>query len=199
MHKRISSLFAFALVFAGLLAWTPYLAHAQVETEADVSVEAEVTADQGKAEQGILATLRTRGNFTTLVSALEKTGMAADLKKAGEVTLFAPTDAAFQALPPNTLKEISAEKLAGILRYHVVAGAQAGADLAGKANVKTLQGTKLAVTSQGQQLQVGNATVTEAGIQTSGGVIHVIDTVLMPKPAGTADASTSAPTPDSNM
>ena len=126
------------------------------------------------------------GQFKTLAAALEAAGLIEALKCDGPFTVFAPTDEAFAKLPAGAveslLKPENKEKLKAVLLYHVVPGnVTAGqvTKLNGR-SVKTLQGSSIKVkTSHGVQLD--NAKVTQADIKASNGVIHVIDTVLMPK------------------
>lgn len=122
------------------------------------------------------------GSFKTLLTAVEAAGLTATLAGPGPFTVFAPTDEAFAKVPPEALQALLAdkEKLTQVLTYHVVAGAVKASDVGALKSVKTLQGGELAVdTSAG--VKIGGATVVKADIEASNGVIHVIDTVLMPK------------------
>ena len=108
------------------------------------------------------------------------------LKGSGPFTVFAPTDEAFAKLPKGTVEELlkpeNKDKLKAILTYHVVSGKVMAADvvkLDGK-EVKTVQGSPVVIKVDGGTVMVGNAKVTKTDIQTSNGVIHVIDTVLLP-------------------
>ena len=134
----------------------------------------------------IVETAVAAGQFKTLAAALEAAGLIEALKGTGPFPVFAPTDEAVAKLPAGTvetlLKPENKEKLKAVLLYHVVSG-NVTADQVTKLNgrsVKTLQGSSIKVkTSHG--VQVDNAKVTQADIKASNGVIHVIDTVLMPK------------------
>jgi uncharacterized surface protein with fasciclin (FAS1) repeats len=126
------------------------------------------------------------GQFKTLAAALEAAGLIDDLKGPGPFTVFAPTDEAFGKLPAGTvemlLKPENKEKLKAVLLYHVVSGnvpASKVLKLNGR-SVETLQGSSIKVRTNGG-VRVDNARVTQTDIQTSNGVIHVIDSVLMPK------------------
>lgn len=137
----------------------------------------------------IVETARQAGTFNTLVSLLETAGLADTLKGAGPFTVFAPTDDAFAKLPAGALADLSKpenkDKLKAILSYHVVPGKVMAADVAkldGK-TAKTVQGSELPV-STASGVKIGNATVSKADIAASNGVIHVVDTVLMPGGAG---------------
>jgi uncharacterized surface protein with fasciclin (FAS1) repeats len=125
------------------------------------------------------------GQFTTLVAAVQAAGLVDTLKGPGPFTVFAPTDAAFAKLPggtvQNLLKPENRATLTRILTYHVVPGRVLSTDLAGKtAAPVTVQGGLLTVDGR-SGVKVNDATVVGADVLTSNGVIHVIDTVLMPK------------------
>jgi len=121
------------------------------------------------------------GNFKTLATALQVAGLVDTLKGKGPFTVFAPTDAAFAKIPKAQLDALLADKakLAAVLTYHVVAGKVMAKDVkAGK--VKTVQGAELTVATSGG-VMVDGARVTATDITADNGVIHVIDTVVMPK------------------
>lgn len=121
------------------------------------------------------------GNFKTLATALGAAGLVDTLKGKGPFTVFAPTDAAFAKIPKADLDALLKDKakLTAVLTYHVVAGKVMAADVkAGK--VKTVQGSELTVSTKGG-VMVDNANVTATDIAADNGVIHVIDTVIMPK------------------
>ena len=125
------------------------------------------------------------GQFKTLVAALQAAGLVETLKGKGPFTVFAPTDAAFAKLPAGTvemlLKPENKAKLTAILTYHVVAGKVMAADVVKVTSAKTVQGESVAVKVTGGKVMINNAHVVTADIAASNGVIHVIDTVLMPK------------------
>jgi uncharacterized surface protein with fasciclin (FAS1) repeats len=121
------------------------------------------------------------GNFTTLATALKEANLINTLKGKGPFTVFAPTDAAFAKVPKADLDALlkDKKKLAAVLTYHVVPGKVMAADVkAGK--VKTVQGSSITVTTDGG-VMVDGAKVTSTDIVADNGVIHVIDTVIMPK------------------
>ena len=136
-------------------------------------------------------------DHTTLVAAVKAAGLVDTLKSPGPFTVFAPTNAAFSALPAGTvdtlLKPENKGKLTGVLTYHVVPGKLNAADLmkqidagGGKAQLKTAAGGTLTATASGKTVTVtdesgGAAKVTIADVNQSNGVIHVVDTVLLPK------------------
>jgi uncharacterized surface protein with fasciclin (FAS1) repeats len=134
----------------------------------------------------IVDTAVASGKFTTLVAALKAAGLVDTLKGAGPFTVFAPTDAAFKKLPAGTveslLKPENKAKLVKILTYHVVAGKVMSADLAGKTTrAKTVEGAQLKIVANKKGVTVNNAKVIKADVAADNGVIHVIDTVLLPK------------------
>jgi uncharacterized surface protein with fasciclin (FAS1) repeats len=136
-------------------------------------------------------------DHTTLVAAVKAAGLVETLSGAGPFTVFAPTNAAFDKLPPGTvdtlLKPENKAKLSGILTYHVVAGKMMASDLAakasamgGKVKLKTVNGEDITVSQKDGKWWVwdakgGKAEITISDVAQSNGVIHVIDTVLMPK------------------
>lgn len=124
-------------------------------------------------------------DHTTLVAAVTAAGLVETLKGAGPFTVFAPTNAAFAALPTGTveglLKPESKDALTNILTYHVVAGAVKASDLIDGQKVKTLQGEELTVSIKDGKVTINGANVTAADLTGSNGVVHVIDAVLMPK------------------
>lgn len=127
------------------------------------------------------------GTFKTLVTALKAAGLADALQGPGPFTVFAPTDAAFAKLPAGTVESLLADpqKLAAILTYHVVPGKVMAGDIvtANGAEPKTLNGQSLDIALRGGKVFVNSAQVTKADIVASNGVIHVIDTVLLPTAA----------------
>ena len=129
----------------------------------------------------IVDTAVAAGNFSTLVAAVKAAGLVETLKSAGPFTVFAPTDAAFAKVPKATLEGLLADKaaLTKVLTYHVVAGKVMAADVKA-GHVKTVQGTDLAMATEGG-VTVNGAQVVAADVAASNGVIHAIDTVLMPK------------------
>jgi uncharacterized surface protein with fasciclin (FAS1) repeats len=130
----------------------------------------------------IVETAISAGQFKTLVTALQEADLVNTLKGDGPFTVFAPTDAAFAKLPAGALDALvkDKEKLAAVLTYHVVPGKVMAAQVK-PGKVKTVQGESLNVSSQGGSVMVDNAKVTKTDIGASNGVIHVIDTVIMPK------------------
>ena len=129
----------------------------------------------------IVDTAVAAGSFTTLVAAVQAAGLVDTLKGAGPFTVFAPTDDAFKKLPAGTveglLKDIPA--LTKILTYHVVPGAVMSTDITGPMSPATVQGGTLKI-DPSNGVKVNDATVVTPDIKADNGVIHVIDTVLLP-------------------
>jgi len=134
------------------------------------------------ATANIVDTAVAAGSFKTLVAAIEAAGLVDTLKGPGPFTVFAPTDEAFAKLPPGTVDALLADKakLTAVLTYHVVSGNVSSASVAGMTEAATVQGGKLKIdTSAG--VKINDATVIKADVAASNGVIHVIDTVLIPQ------------------
>jgi uncharacterized surface protein with fasciclin (FAS1) repeats len=129
----------------------------------------------------IVDTAVSAGNFKTLATALQAAGLVDTLKGKGPFTVFAPTDAAFAKIPKQDLDALLADKakLTAVLTYHVVPGKVMSKDVKA-GNVKTVQGSSLTVGTMGG-VTVDNAKVTAVDIVADNGVIHVIDTVVLPK------------------
>ena len=136
------------------------------------------------AEKDIVDTAVAAGQFQTLAAALEAAGLVATLKGEGPFTVFAPTDEAFAKLPSGTvetlLKEENKDQLTAILTYHVVPGKVMSQDVAGIDEARTVNGKMIDVEVDGSAVKVNDATVTQADIAAANGVIHVIDTVILP-------------------
>lgn len=132
----------------------------------------------------ILTTATDAGNFTTLLAAIEKAELTETLKGAGPFTVFAPTDEAFAKVPKAELDKLlkDKKKLAAVLNYHVVAGSVKAADVAAMPTAKTVNGADVTVDAT-SGVKINDATVISADIMTTNGVVHVIDTVLMPPKA----------------
>lgn len=145
------------------------------------------TSQQGKKMNDIVAVAAGAGQFNTLVAAVKAAGLVETLQGDGPFTVFAPTDAAFAKLPEGTIEALLAdkEKLTAILTYHVVSGKVMAADIvkAGGADPATVNGAPVNITLRDGQVYVDGAKVITADIQASNGVIHVIDTVIMPSMA----------------
>jgi hypothetical protein len=130
-------------------------------------------ADKAAMKADIVGTAKAAGSFNTLLSALNAAELTTVLEGDGPFTVFAPTDAAFAALPEGTLEALLADKdkLAAVLKYHVVAGKMTASDVTAKSELDTVEGSKL---------PTGSISVAKADIMASNGVIHVVDKVLVP-------------------
>jgi uncharacterized surface protein with fasciclin (FAS1) repeats len=136
-------------------------------------------------KKDIVDTAVNAGTFQTLVAAVKAAGLVETLKGDGPFTVFAPSDEAFAKLPPETLRELlkpeNKDKLIAILTYHVLAGEVLSDRVAHSSSAKTVNGQNVGFAMRGDNVYVDKAMVVKADIPTSNGVIHVIDTVLMPK------------------
>ena len=145
-----------------------------------------VAAQAGKApEKDIVDTAVAAGSFNTLATALTAAGLVDTLKGKGPFTVFAPTDAAFAKLPAGTveslLKPENKAKLVAILTYHVVPGAVSSGRVAKMTSAKTVEGQSVKVSTKNGKVMIDNAIVVTADIIASNGIIHVIDTVILPQ------------------
>jgi uncharacterized surface protein with fasciclin (FAS1) repeats len=142
-------------------------------------------ADKPAAKKDIVDTAVAAGSFKTLVAAVTAADLVATLRSEGPFTVFAPTDAAFAKLPEGTvatlLKPENKAKLASVLTYHVVAGKLSSGDVVKLKEIKTVQGQSLKVEVKDGKAYVDGALISTADIETSNGVIHVIDSVVLPK------------------
>ncbi len=131
----------------------------------------------------IVDTAVAAGSFTTLVAAVQAAGLVDTLKGEGPFTVFAPTDAAFAALPAGTVEDLlkpeNKDKLAAILTYHVVPGKVMSTDLSEGLKAASVQGGELTITLEGGA-KVNGAVISTADIEATNGVIHVIDSVILP-------------------
>jgi len=129
------------------------------------------------------------GSFNTLVAAVKAAGLAETLSGPGPFTVFAPTDEAFAKLPAETLTDLlkpeNKQKLTDILTYHVVSGRVTAADVSKITEADTVNGQKIKVNAT-SGVKINDATVTTADVEASNGVIHIIDSVLLPPAASAA-------------
>ncbi|MBJ3761698.1 fasciclin domain-containing protein [Maribius pontilimi] len=131
----------------------------------------------------IVETAQGAEGFSTLVAAIEAAGLAETLSGEGPFTVFAPTDEAFAALPEGTLDNLLMEEnkdqLTAILTYHVLPGKTMAGDITGEMNVETVNGAEVSIMTDGG-VTYGGAAVVDTDIEASNGVIHVIDSVVLP-------------------
>ncbi len=132
--------------------------------------------------RNILDTVIAAGNLTTLAAAIKAAALTAALTSRGPFTLFAPTDEAFKKLPTGALEALLKDsgKLKAVLDYHVIAGYVLARDLK-SGEVTTLQGSALTAAKSSSDVKVNGALIRQADIETTNGVVHVIDAVIMPK------------------
>ena len=131
--------------------------------------------------KNIIDTVEGNPQFSTLASAIKTANLTDALSGTEPYTVFAPTNEAFKKVPPETLTEVldDPERLSNILNYHVVAGKVMSADVMKLKEAATVEGTMVTIdTSKG--IKINNASVTSADVECGNGVIHIIDTVLMP-------------------
>ncbi len=142
-------------------------------------------AAASSAQKDIVDTAVAAGTFNTLVTALQAAGLTDTLKGKGPFTVFAPTDEAFSKLPAGTVESLlrpeNKDKLKAILLYHVVSGDVTAAQVVKLSSAKTINGQDLKLTVYDGTVMVNDAKVVKADVLASNGVIHVIDTVLLPK------------------
>jgi uncharacterized surface protein with fasciclin (FAS1) repeats len=183
MLMKVSSVFALT---AALAATTVV---GQDNPARDNALPAAVTARKVVVDDSkkldVVETATKAGSFKTLTAAIKATGLTETLKGKGPFTVFAPTDEAFAKLPKGTLETLlkpeGKEKLTAILTYHVVPGDIMAAEVATMKQAKTVNGESLAIKRNGDTVMIDEAKITKPDIACSNGVIHVIDTVLMPK------------------
>jgi len=148
-----------------------------------IAAVASFSAPAFAQDSDIVDTAVAAGSFTTLAAALGAAGLVDTLKGEGPFTVFAPTDDAFAALPEGTVANLllpeNKDQLIAILTYHVVPGKVMSTDLTNGMTAATVQGSDVTIMTEGG-VKVNDANVTTADIEASNGVIHVIDTVIMP-------------------
>ena len=143
------------------------------------------TAKLGEQQHDIVDTAVAAGEFKTLASALKAAGLVETLKGKGPFTVFAPTDSAFAKLPKGTLENLlqpaNTAKLSKILTYHVLPTKQLAADLTKMKIAMTVEGTEVRIKDKAGKIMIGKAQLTKTDILCTNGVIHIVDTVLMPE------------------
>jgi len=141
-------------------------------------------ADASMAKQTIAQVAMGTGMHNTLVAALKAAGLADMLMTSGNYTVFAPTDEAFAKLPAGTVDMLllpeNKAKLRSILQYHVVPGRITAAQVMKMTKARTASGKDVSIMMMGDQVMIGNAHIIKADVMASNGIVHVIDTVLMP-------------------
>jgi uncharacterized surface protein with fasciclin (FAS1) repeats len=136
------------------------------------------------AQKDIVDTAVGAGSFKTLVAAVQAAGLVDTLKGDGPFTVFAPTDDAFAKLPAGTVESLvkpeNRDKLVAILTYHVVPGKVTSGEVVKLTSAKTAQGSTIDIAVEDGKVKIDNATVVKADIECSNGVVHVIDSVILP-------------------
>ena len=185
-------MFAKSFVAAALLATTSICVAVNTTTQYGQTTTAPAT------KQGtIVQTAKDAGQFNTLCELVTAAGLVDTLNSAGPFTVFAPTDAAFAKLPPETVAALKKDPkaLAAILTYHVVPGKKDAAEVVKMKEIMTVQGQPIMITIvDGKVMLNKSATVVKTDVGASNGVIHVIDTVIMP-PAKKSDSAMPAGMP----
>jgi transforming growth factor-beta-induced protein len=169
-------------------------APAATATPVPVEPTPEPEVEEPMAEMNIVETAIAAGNFTTLVAAVEAAGLVEALSGEGPFTVFAPTDEAFAALPEGTVEALLADPsgdLTQILLYHVISGQVMAADVTDGLEAETLQGSTVTFMVMADGVMINEANIVATDIETSNGVIHVIDAVILP-PAGEEAAAEEA-------
>jgi uncharacterized surface protein with fasciclin (FAS1) repeats len=142
------------------------------------------TATEMPADQNIVQVASESSDLTTLVDALVAADLVSTLEGTGPFTVFAPTNEAFAALPAGELDRLlqpaNKEELATILKNHVVSGEVMSSDLSDGQKVETLAGETVTVSINGDTVKIGDATVSQADVAASNGVVHIVDTVILP-------------------
>lgn len=185
MTSVIASAIASGAAMAGTSSHNPFLVPAGQTLQSIHALamnEAREIQLAKKQQMDIVDTAVSAGNFQTLVTAVKEAGLVDTLKSDGPFTVFAPTDEAFAKVPKETLQGLLADKkaLTKVLTYHVVPGKVMAADVVNLASAKTVQGQSISIdTSNG--VMVDGANVIATDIETSNGVIHVIDSVILPQ------------------
>jgi uncharacterized surface protein with fasciclin (FAS1) repeats len=149
-----------------------------------ISLIISMPAHSAHHEKDIVDTAVGAGSFNTLVAALTAADLVGTLKGEGPFTVFAPTDEAFAKLPEGTVEDLlkpeNKEKLQTILLYHVVPGKVMASDVVNLSSAKTANDMELSIMVDGKTVKINQAQVVQTDIEASNGVIHVIDTVLVP-------------------
>ncbi len=173
MRKTFSVRILAAVAVLGLVA---------AACSSDEEAATTTTTTAAAAQLDIVDTAVEAGSFTTLVAAVEAAGLVETLKGEGPFTVFAPTDEAFDALPEGTVEGLLQDipALREILLYHVVAGAVPASEVANLTTATTVQGSDIDIVFADGTVTIDGATVVTTDIQTSNGIIHVIDQVILP-------------------
>ena len=178
----MKKLFATTLAGVALAATLAACGSSSSSSSTAASASSASSAATAPAQSNIVQTAVAAGQFKTLVSLVKQAGLVGVLSGAGPLTVFAPTDAAFAAVPKATLTELANNpaKLKAVLLYHVVKGDVTAAQVTKLKSAKTLEGGSVPIRVTSGKVYVGGAQVTKTNVVTSNGVIHVINRVLIP-------------------
>ncbi|MBU6337564.1 MAG: fasciclin domain-containing protein [Acidobacteria bacterium] len=172
-----------ALLVASVLAISAFALAACGSSNNDTTSSATTQTTAGTASETIVAAAAATPDLSTLVSALKAADLVSTLEGKGPFTVFAPTNQAFSDIQPTVdklLEPANKAELKKVLTYHVVPGTYTSADLKDGQKLKTVEGQDLTVSIKGGTVKVNDATVEKADIETSNGVVHIIDGVLVP-------------------
>jgi uncharacterized surface protein with fasciclin (FAS1) repeats len=206
MRKQMTLARLPTAAIVAVLATFPFAASAQAPAAAPAAAvatppPAAIPASPNVVPNGnLVSTLQGSGHFTILLKALDAAQLSATLKTAPNLTLFAPTDDAFQALPPSQLSQLlepkNAPMLQKVLIYHVVNALVDSSKIKGaKGPVVTVEATPVVIDGSADVLKVNNADIIQADVKATNGLIHVIDKVLVPNDVSLPTASAAAATP----
>jgi uncharacterized surface protein with fasciclin (FAS1) repeats len=178
----MKKLFATTLAGVALAATLAACGSSSSSSSTTASASAASSAAAAPAQSNLVQTAVAAGEFKTLVSLVKQAGLAGALSGLGPLTVFAPTDAAFAAVPKATLAELGKNpaKLKAVLLNHVVKGNVTAAQVTKLKSAKTLEGGSVPIHVTSGKVYVGDAQVTKTNVVTSNGVIHVINRVLIP-------------------
>jgi uncharacterized surface protein with fasciclin (FAS1) repeats len=150
----------------------------------DQAMDQSSMASSSMSNKSIAEVAMSTGMHNTLVTALKAAGLADMLMASGDYTVFAPTDAAFAKLPAGTVEMLlrpeNRDKLRAVLQYHVVPGSVSSGQVMRMTSARTVMGKDVRISMMGDKVMIGDAHVVKADVRASNGVVHVIDTVLMP-------------------
>ena len=178
----MKKLFATTLAGVALAATLAACGSSSSSSSTTASASSTSSTAAAPAQSNIVQTAVAAGEFKTLVSLIKQAGLAGALSGPGPLTVFAPTDAAFAAVPKATLAELAKNpaKLKAVLLYHVVKGNVTAAQVTNLKSAQTLEGDSVPIRVNSGKVYVGDAQVTKTNVVTSNGVIHVINRVLIP-------------------
>lgn len=200
ISRLLTASAAAALISGAAFAETPAESTTAMADTSSQAAAAPATAEAAPAAKvvakgDLMQTLRTSGQFTTLVKAIDATNLSALLKDNQNLTLFAPTDAAFAALPAGKLDALMEDKAAlqKLVIHHIINLRVDSSKIQGaKGPVRTVASDSMELDGSGEMLKADNATIIQADVMATNGVLHVVDRVLMPQ-ASTSAAAASEP------